>query len=228
MPFPREETTPPVMKTYRAMGPDPISCPPDSRSRKRHAPNKKVAAPAGMTGRRVPSVGSSCSATARRQEPGNRPEPSLRAPPACRCRAPRSSASPPRSDRWCSGRAGRGCRCRRVPLPAAGVPSPAAGVPVSLPVGAVAGVFGVVGAAGADWAAGAVSRIAVGGAFRRARIDIASEVAKKIPPRMVVARVSTLPCPRMVMNWSPPPMPRAPPSDRWSSTTATSATTAIR
>ncbi len=54
------------------------------------------------------------------------------------------------------------------------------------------------------------------------------EVKKKAAARMAVARVSTLAVPRDDMKLPPPPIPRPPPSDRWSSTTTMSASTIIR
>ncbi len=55
-----------------------------------------------------------------------------------------------------------------------------------------------------------------------------SEVAKNSAARFAVARDNALAWPRPVMNPPPPQMPSAPPSERCSSTTATSAMTTRR
>ena len=90
------------------------------------------------------------------------------------------------------------------------------------------GALGAVGAAGWLVAAGMLLRIAEGGAVRREMTVSAMEVAKNAAARIAVARVSTFPCPRLDRNAFDPPMPSAPPSERWSSTTAMSATITIR
>src|SRR5665213_1503174 len=97
-----------------------------------------------------------------------------------------------------------------------------AGVVVPVPVGAPGAVVG------AEAVAGTVSRIAEGGAVRRVTTERAMEVAKKAAARIPVARVSTLPWPRDDRNAFPPPIPSAPPSERWRSTTAIRATITIR
>src|SRR5262249_6823000 len=91
----------------------------------------------------------------------------------------------------------------------------------------VPGVVGVVGTVGVV-TVGTLFRIDDGGGVSRVRTVRATEVRKKAIPRIVVARVSTFPCPRLVRNALEPPIPSAPPSERCRSTTATSATITIR
>ena len=93
----------------------------------------------------------------------------------------------------------------------------------------MAGAAGAVLLAGALVEAGAaVSMIERGARLHPAMIDMISEVAKNSAPRIAVARESALAWPRPVMKPPPPPMPSAPPSERCSRTTPTSAITTSR